>query len=79
MQNQTVLYTVRFFDKALKPVEGLTMSDLARFESNALYKVEGPNGRDLTESELNQWELESSAHWAGIPVLPLGLGQRKGA
>jgi hypothetical protein len=64
-------YIVRFSDKAKGTVTLKGMLELARFQSNDLYTVEGLNGRELTEAELDAWEVESDKFWAN--ELPRGL------
>ena len=71
MQFAKTTYIVRFADKAKGTVTLKGMLELARFESNDLYTVEGLNGRELTEAELDAWESESDKYWAG--ELPRGL------
>lgn len=68
------LYMIRFQDNRV--IEGLTMSDLARFESNSLYTVHRANGSDLSIEELEEWERESERYWSGLDALPVGIGQR---
>ena len=73
MQFSKTTYIVRFQDKAKGTVTLKGMLELARFESNDLYTVEGLNGRELSEAELNAWETESDKFWSQVDALPRGL------
>jgi len=58
MQFENVTYIVIFTDKSLnRPnVEIHGIRALAWFKSDDLYTVEGLNGRQLSDAELNLWE-----------------------
>lgn len=60
MQFENVTYIVIFQDSTKPRVVLTGIRALASFESSELYKVEGLNGRELTERELDQWELLSN-------------------
>lgn len=73
MQFSKTTYIV-IFTQAKKPnvvLQGIEA--LARFESNDLYKVEGLNGRQLTEAELDQWERLSEVYFSSGVILPVGF------
>lgn len=58
MQFENVTYIVRFVDKS-KGLSDVTIQGiraLAWFKSDDLYTVEGLNGRQLTDAEIDLWE-----------------------
>lgn len=67
-----VVYIVIFTHTKKEPVILKGLTELARFASNDLYKVEGLKGRQLTEAELDQWELLTDQLF-DVVTLPRGL------
>lgn len=69
---QNVTYIVVFNDKNTPNVVLSGIKALAQFTSDSLYRVEGLNGRDLTDSEMDEWERLTELHFGDLPK---GVGQ----
>lgn len=73
MQFSKTTYIVIFVEAKKPNVVLHGIEALARFASNDLYRVEGLNGRQLTEAELDAWESLTDQIF-DVVTLPRGFG-----
>lgn len=71
---QNVTYVIVFTNSSQPNVVLQGIRALAKFSSDSLYRVEGLNGRDLTELEIDEWERLTDLIFGEVETLPKGVG-----